>query len=59
MQPISEADQFERSRRVLQLLFCAEACQFQRQGDILQRRQHRDQVERLEDESDVGVAPAC
>src|SRR5437867_889605 len=54
---IGEPDQLEREQGALAALLAAHAHEQQRQLDVLERGQHRDQVVELEDEADVARAP--
>ena len=56
-QAIAQADQFQSGFGVLHTLFLVELGQLQRQLDIFERGQNRDQVERLKNEANVVVAP--
>jgi hypothetical protein len=57
MQAVLQAHQLERRGGVLDALGLFQVGQLERQFHVLQRREHRNQVELLEDEADVLVAP--
>src|SRR5207237_656430 len=54
---IAETDDVERDARTFAALLLRELRQQQRQLDVLQRGEHRDQVVHLKNESDVPRAP--
>src|SRR5438874_241147 len=54
---IGQPDDAERRHHVLAALFLGERGQQQRQLDVLERRQHGNQVVELKDEADVARAP--
>ena len=58
VEAVAEADELERGGGVFDALALLEVGELQRQFDVFEGGQHRDQVERLEDEADVVVAPA-
>ena len=55
--PVAQADQLQRRGRVLHPLLLLQMRQRQGQLHVLHRRQHRNQIEGLENESDILVAP--
>src|SRR5262245_17308989 len=55
--PLSEPHEFERGGRVLESLRLLQVGQLERKLDILDRGQYRNQVELLEDETDVFIPP--
>src|SRR5262245_41969239 len=57
-EPLPEADDAERVLGAFDPLLAAHLDQQQRQLDVLERGQHRDQVIELEDVADVARAPA-
>src|ERR1017187_4275962 len=54
---VAQADQLQRRRRVLQALLLLQVGELERQLHILHGRQHRKQIELLENEAHVLVAP--
>ena len=54
---VAEADDVERGHHVLAALLLREVREQQRQLDVLERGEHRNQVVELEDEADVPRAP--
>src|SRR5262249_21935910 len=56
-EPIAEAHQLERRLRPLPTLTAAHAVEQERQLDVLERREHRNEVVELENEADVALAP--
>ena len=54
---VGEPDQLERDRDALAALGTRQRSELQRQLDVLERREHRNQVVELEDEADVRRAP--
>ena len=57
-QAIAQADSFEQRRGALLRFACAHAPDQQRHGDVLQRREFRQQMVKLVDEADGAVAQA-
>jgi hypothetical protein len=58
LRPIGELDDFERRLDVLAALQLTQIRQQQRQLDVLRRCEHRHQIVELENETDIGRAPA-
>src|ERR1035441_5102989 len=54
---VAQADQLQRRRRVLQALLLLQVGEQERQRHVLHGRQHREQIELLENEAHVFVAP--
>src|ERR1019366_3085490 len=54
---VAQADQLQRRRRVLQALPLLQVGELERQLHVLHGRQHREQIELLENEAHVLVAP--
>src|SRR5581483_6898385 len=57
--PLLESDQLQCRHNVVPPLLLIQLGQQQRQFDVLEGRQHRNQIECLENVSDVFVPPAC
>jgi hypothetical protein len=57
IEPLRQPDRRQLVARAAEGLGVAR--EFQRNGDVLQRRHGRDEVERLKDNSDMAAAKAC
>ncbi len=56
-QPVAQPHQLQRGGGMLHPLFFLKRCELQRQLHILDRSQHRNQIEALEHEPDMLIAP--
>src|SRR5215471_5489586 len=57
LQPIAKSDKPQRRLGMFHALISCQRCEFQRQLHVLDRRQHRNQVEALKHKPDVRISP--
>src|SRR5437667_52971 len=53
----AQSDQLQRGFGVLDALLLSQVCELQWELDVFERRQHGNEIERLENEADVFITP--